>query len=113
MTTKEINSLKAQDWLFETEHGESHHNGDPYTDYSIRSPRLETSFSVFTQYDSKRNRSRLPWDWMTKAQMLARETLAYAQQRVRDNESAIEDAVEAALVKNPDAKRLTVTIKLS
>lgn len=115
MTTKELESLKAEGWTFETEEWDNPHNGDPETDYRVKSPRLHNAFSVYTQYDTNLNRVRSPWKWMTRIQMLAREKDAYVLQRMMnyENQNAIEDAVERVLHKDPDAKKVTVTIELS
>ncbi len=115
MTPKQISSLKAQGWTFEIEEWESGHNGDPHESHYIKSPRLKEKTGVFRQYDKKTNRMLLPWEWMTKEQILDREKKAYANQRMDlySNKDAVEKAVQAALVSDPDAKQITVTIKLS
>ena len=117
MTPARIKHYQSLGWEFITDEWVNHHNGDPETDYYIKSPRLSEQVAVHPRHDSATNRWSLPWEWMTERQLLARETRAYVEERLGEdtwggNLRALKDAAIKALLKDPDAKTITIKVKL-
>lgn len=114
MSPATIARYEALGWEFNHEEYKNHNNGDWEDDYTVKSPRLDNSFSVHTRYNDKLNREESPWEWMSERALFEAEKLAYVRQRLDgyNNQSNIDKAMEKALLKNPDARRITVTVKL-
>lgn len=104
MTSALIKRYRKAGWVFESEDYTNHHNGNPETDYTIKSPRLEEPFTVHK-----------PFDKLTLNELLAKEREAYAEQIVEayDNVDAIQCATVEALKTHAKGKRLSVTVTLS
>ncbi len=103
MTETLFKPFKKKGWTLETEHGVEHHNGDPYTDYYIKSPRLKGRGLWF-------NRSRL--DDLTIPEMEAREEAHFVAERIERNEKTLADALAKALLSSPTATTVTLTVSL-
>ena len=103
MTPKRISHYESLGWTFTTSEWQNHHNGDWETDYIVKSPRLDEGFDIGA-----------PYDRVTEANLLSRERQRYIHQRLDEYgvEGMIMETVSKALCKNPDAKSVTVTIKL-
>jgi hypothetical protein len=114
MKPEVIARYKAEGWTLEEFHGESYHNGDPYTDYHVKSPRLHEAFNVGSEWSNEQRREIPWWETMTEKQILKREAEYYAFQRAHEdyNRSVVQEAVIKALIADPDAKKITITVKL-
>jgi hypothetical protein len=114
MNPEVIARYKAEGWTFEVYEWESGHNGDEYTDYHVKSPRLHKPFNVGAEWSDTQRREIPRWETMTEKQILKREAEYYAFQRAHEdyNRSVVQDAVIKALRANPDAKKITITVKL-
>lgn len=114
MNPATIARYEALGWVFDHDSYENHHNGDWEDDYTIKSPRLDAPFAAYEQYNDDLNEMEAPWVWMTERALLVAEKLAYVCQRLDsyENESSVARAMEKALLKDPDAKRVTITVKL-
>jgi len=116
MKPARIEYYKSLGWEFIEEEEVDYHNGDIDTEYLIKSPRLKESFWVRGEYvcDKWGCKWILPWDWMTEKQILQAECEAYVRQRLKGyhNENAANKALAKAMLKNPEGKKFTITVKL-
>ncbi len=98
-----IKHYEALGWTFKHEEWRNHHNGDPEDDWNVKSPRLTKPFDAYK-----------PFDELREASMLAQEKVAYVSQRMtrwRDSWRG-DHPIKRALFKDPEAKRITVTLTI-
>jgi hypothetical protein len=114
MKPEVIARYKAEGWTFEVYEWESGHNGDEYIDYHVKSPRLHEAFNVGSEWSNEQRREIPRWETMTEKQILKCEAECYALQRAHEdyNCSVVQKAVIKALTADPDAKKITITVKL-
>ncbi len=108
MTPARIAHYKAQGWTFKHDEWQNGHNGDWEDDYLVKSPRLKKPFDLHVPFDDPR---------ATEKEMLNREKRAYVAQRIGEDEwgtnrRAVCEAAEAELLKDPEAKTITITVRL-
>ena len=103
MTPTRIKHYRAQGWQLREVDEEEHHNGNPYTAIYVKSPRLDEEVTFYDTLES-----------LSEDELLDKELNAYIYQRLEDytNREAIGVAFRKVLARDPDAKKVTVTVRL-
>ncbi len=106
MTEARINHYRAQGWKLRVDHWRNGHNGDDEETVYFKSPRLKEEQAIFSANDLTD---------LDEKKMLASELRTYVQQRLDhwENRDALIDPLVKALTKDPDAKKVTITVNLA